>query len=247
MATAIIIDDLKEARNNLRRDLKDYCQNIDVIGEADGVVEGLKLIKTAKPEIVFLDIHLGDGTGFDILELLDNIDFKIIFTTASDAFAIRAFKFSAVDYLLKPFDPDDLMRAVEKAELSIPSDSQNMDLLLDNLQEKSVPKRIALHTQDKIKICAISDIVRCEASVNYTTFYFANGNKLMVTRTLKVFDLLLTEAGFFRSHQSHLINISRITELVKTDGGYLVMSDGSNVPISSRKRPELMQLLANIQ
>ncbi|MBL4625335.1 MAG: response regulator, partial [Flavobacteriales bacterium] len=167
--TAVIIDDLEDARLGLRQDLNDYCENIEVIGEAEGVVTGLKLIKTHKPNLVFLDINMNDGSGFDILEIIDDIDFKIIFTTASDEYAVKAFKFSALDYLLKPIDIDDLIYAVNK----IQTDGAGKDqykTLKENLKTKTV-ERIALHTHEKIHICSVDDIIRCVASVNYTTFY----------------------------------------------------------------------------
>lgn len=247
MYKAIIIDDVEQARKTLKKDLTSYCKDVDVIAEASGVVDGAKLLKKTNADVVFLDIQMQDGSGFDLLELLDEIKFKIIFTTASDAFAIKAFKYSAVDYLLKPIDPDELKLAVEKLASHQVADKENIDLLLTNIKKKNKKHdRLALHTQDKIHIVTITDIIRCEANVNYTEFYFAGGKKLLVTKTLKEFDELLSENGFFRVHQSHLVNTQFIKEFIKTDGGYLIMNDGSNVPVSSRKRAEVIQMLEEL-
>jgi two-component system LytT family response regulator len=244
--TAAIVDDVAQARATLKEDLAAYCPNIEIIGEADGVVTGSKLLNKIKPDVVFLDIQLQDGTGFDILEILGDISFQVIFTTASDEFAIKAFKFSAVDYLLKPIDPDELIVAVQKISKVNNSTQENYDLLLTTVKEQSAPKRLALHTLEKIHVTEIADIVRCESNGNYTTFYFKNGQKLLVTKTLKEYDQMLGEYHFARVHQSHLINAQQIKEFVKVDGGYLVMRDGSKIPVSLRKKSVVMKLLEDL-
>lgn len=242
--TAIIIDDLEDSRKLLKQDLLDYCPHVKVIGEADGVVSGLKVIKTLKPELVFLDINMNDGSGFDLLEIIDSPAFRIIFTTASDSYAIKAFKFSAVDYLLKPIDIDELIAAVNKLE-SNAATPDNYEILKNNLSKREI-ERIALHTHDKIHVHSISEIVRCESSVNYTTFYFSDSSKKMITKTLKYFDQVLCGSGFFRVHQSHLINSLYIKEFVKTDGGYILMKDNTVIPISNRKKAEVVKLISEI-
>lgn len=246
MISAIIVDDIEQARNTLKEDLKAYCPNIKVIGEAEGVVSGVKLLKAKQPDVLFLDIQMQDGSGFDLLEILPEISFKVIFTTASDAFAIKAFRFSAIDYLLKPIDPDELMEAVKKLEEEQIPQKENIDLLLHSVKENSGPRRLALHTQEKIHITNISDIVRCESSGNYTIFHFADSPKLMVTKTLKEYDQLLQDHGFIRVHQSHLINRQRIKEFVKIDGGYLVMQDQTQVPVSLRKKAAVIKMLEDL-
>lgn len=244
--TAAIVDDVAQARATLKEDLATYCPNIEIIGEADGVVTGSKLLNKIKPDVVFLDIQLQDGTGFDILEILGDISFQVIFTTASDEFAIKAFKFSAVDYLLKPVDPDELIVAVQKISKVNNSTQENYDLLLNTVKEQSAPKRMALHTLEKIHVTDIADIVRCESNGNYTTFYFKSGQKLLVTKTLKEYDQMLSEYKFARVHQSHLINAQQIKEFVKVDGGYIVMHDGSKIPVSLRKKSVVMKLLEDL-
>ncbi len=243
MIKAVIIDDIQEAIDLLKSDLASYCPEVALIGTADSVVACSKLLRKVQPDVVFLDIQLEDGTGFDILEILGTIPFKIIFTTASDAHAIKAFRFSAIDYLLKPIDPEELKAAVAKLSASRPAEPERIDLLLDSVRNTSSPRRLALHTLDKIQVVDIAEIIRCESSGNYTTFFFGEGEKLLVTKTLKEFDKLLNEYGFVRVHQSHLINSQHIKEYIKTEGGYLVMKDGSHVSVSIRKKPLVMKLL----
>lgn len=247
MIKAVIIDDMPNAIETLKEDIATYCPDIELIGTADSVVSGAKLLRQKEPQVVFLDIELQDGTGFDILELVPDLNAQVIFTTASDAFAIKAFRFSAVDYLLKPIDPDDLQTAVAKLDTKEQKNTKdNLGLLLDTVKSGQTPQRMALHTLEKIHIVDIPEIVRCESSGNYTHFHFTNGQKLLVTRTLKEFDQMLTEHRFARVHQSHLINVNQIKEFVKLDGGYLVMRDGTRVPVSTRKKPMVMKLLENL-
>ncbi|MEO0894768.1 MAG: LytTR family DNA-binding domain-containing protein [Bacteroidota bacterium] len=245
MIKAVIIDDSEKARTALKADLKSYCKEVDVIGEADGVLAGGKMLRKVKPELVFLDIEMGDGTGFDLLEIMGDAPFNVIFTTAHDSFAIKAIKFSAIDYLLKPVDPDELVQAVARAKEKQQTNPENVQALLNNIQEKT-NSRLALHTLDKIHVVNISEIIRCESSTNYTIFYFESGKQLLVTKTLKEFDNLLSGHQFFRVHQSHLVNSAYIKEFVKGDGGYLVMKNGQEVPVSSRKRSMVMQMLSEL-
>lgn len=246
MIRAIIVDDVAQARETLKADLSDYCPEIEILAEADGVVSGAKTIKNHNPDVVFLDIQMQDGTGFDLLEILPKVDFKVIFTTASDEFAIRAFKFSAVDYLLKPIDPDELTAAVKKLQSGDSDQGAQLELLKDQMTEKKPLKRLALNTLEKIHIASIEDIVRLESNVNYTMFHFADGGRLLVTKTLKEFDGMLSDQGFIRVHQSHLINSEYLKEYVKTDGGYLVMTDKSEVPVSTRKKNMVMEMIGRL-
>ena len=247
MIKAIIIDDIEQARITLKKDLETYASDVEIIGEANGVIEGAKLLKTIQPDILFLDIQMQDGSGFDLLDILKDIPFKIIFITASDAHAIKAFRYAAIDYLMKPVDPDELIAALDKYRDQKLNENEKYKLLNDSLKNHHKPnERLALHTQDKIHIVNINDILRCESSVNYTEFHFNGGKKLLVTKTLKDFEDLLSDQGFYRVHQSHLVNTKFIKEYVKTDGGYLLMADGYNVPVSVRKRPEVMKMLEEL-
>ena len=240
MIKAVIIDDIPEAIEVLKSDLENYCVNIEVIGKAEGVVSGAKVIKELNPDLVFLDIQMQDGTGFDLLEILPETNFKLIFTTASDEYAVKAFKFSAVDYLLKPIDPDELMDAVSRVE-DQDKPAERIELLKENFHQ---PKRIALNTLEKIHIVQVEEILRCESNINYTMFYFTDGTKLLVTKTLKEFDKLLGGHNFIRVHQSHLINTAFIKEFTKSDG-YIIMKDGTKVPVSTRKKQVLMEMISN--
>ncbi len=247
MIKAIIIDDIEQARITLKKDLETYASDVKVIAEANGVIKGAKLLKTTQPDVLFLDIQMQDGSGFDLLDILKEIPFKIIFITASDAHAIKAFRYAAIDYLLKPVDPDELVEALKKLREEKLNENEKYKLLNESLKNHQKPhSRLALHTQDKIYIVNITDIVRCESSINYTEFYFTGGKKLLVTKTLKEFEDLLGDQGFYRVHQSHLINTKYIKEFVKTDGGYLIMNEGINVPVSTRKRPDVMKMLEEL-
>lgn len=240
---AIIIDDLSDARLAIKSDVEAYCPTISVVGEAEGVVSGAKLIREVNPDLVFLDIQMPDGTGFDLLEITGTDRFKVIFTTASDEYAIKAFKFSAVDYLMKPIDPDELISAVDK---SINNSHKGSIEILQNTMRDGSAKRIALNTQEKTLIKEISEIVRCESSVNYTMFYFSDGTRLLVTQTLKNYDDLLSPYDFLRVHQSHLINSKFVKEYNKSDGGYLVLKDNSTVPVSTRRKNVVMEMIAKL-
>lgn len=244
---AVIIDDVADARETLKADLASYCPEVTILAEADGVVSGAKTLRKVKPEVVFLDIQMADGSGFDLLEIFDTVPFKVIFTTASDSYAIQAFRFSAIDYLLKPIDPDELMEAVSKLSEQPNNHPGSLDLLKDHLNsQRQVPKRLALHTQEKIHVVDIAHIVRCESNVNYTMFHFQDKSRLLVTKTLKEFDEMLREQGFLRVHQSHLINSNFLKEFVKIDGGYLVMKDQSEVPVSTRKRNLVLEAIGRM-
>lgn len=245
--TAVIIEDIADARLALKQDLADYCPEVNIIGEAEGVLSGIKLLRNCSPDIIFLDIQMGDGTGFDLLEIIGEGESKVIFTTASDAYGIKAIKYSALEYLLKPIDPDELKKAVQKAKDAGVSKGQQegIEMLTSQLQNQGT-NRIALNTQDKITVVKLGEIIRCESEVNYTHFYFKDGSKVLVTKTLKEFDGLLGDKGFIRVHQSHLVNVEHIKELVKADGGTLRLSDGSSVPVSSRKKQVVISYLGGM-
>ena len=224
MPTAIIIEDNPVAKENLLLHLGDNCPDIEVIGHAPSVIQGAKLLRQSSPDLLFLDIELEDGTGFDLLEILgDKLEAKIIFTTALDHFAVKAFRFAAVDYLLKPVDPDELEEAVQRAKVQL-INQQQFDLLNEQMKTSVAPDRIALHTQEKIHIVEIGQIIRCESMSNYCRFFFSNGEKLLVTKTLKSFEATLKDHAFLRVHQSHLVHVPFVKAFVKQDGGYLLMN-----------------------
>jgi two-component system LytT family response regulator len=238
MKRALIIDDLENARIGLRKDLEDYCHDVVVVGEADGVISGAKQIRACQPDVVFLDVHMKDGDGFDLLDIVGSVDFALIFTTSSNEHAIRAFRYSAIDYLLKPIDCDQLQQAVARATRT---SAERLDLLRANLG--NAPKRLALNSQERVDIVDLNDVVRLESSGSYTTFYLTDKRSLVVTRTLKEYDELLSDGEFIRVHQTHLVNVRFVRAFVKTDGGYLRLTDGKDIPVSSRKRAEVMRRL----
>lgn len=239
MIRAVIIDDLALARASLSADVADYCPGVELVGEADGVVSGMKLILKEQPDLVFLDIHMADGEGFDILNILDDLQASIIFTTASDQHAIQAFQHDAVDYLLKPIDSDLLVKAVDKCKARR---NQSSD-------KETVPKHsetLALSTLDDVRIVKISDIVRCESDGNYTTVFEINGHKTMVSQSLKSFEERLREYGFYRTHQSHLVQWIYVKAYLKTEGGFLLMEDESEVPVAVRKKKDVLDRLKGV-
>jgi len=245
--TAILVDDMSVALQLLQSDLLLNHPDIEIIGTAKSVVEAAKLLRSKIPDILFLDIMLGDGTGFDLLEIIPDLQSKVIFVTASDEYAIKAFKFAAIDYLLKPYGKEELEIAIEKAKKQIAPNKERLEILKETLITPAVaPTKISLHSLEKIEIVALKDIVRCVSDNNNTTFYLSSGKKIFVTKTLKYFADMLKDSGFMRTHQSHLVNLNYIKKFIKTDGGYLILTDGSNVPVSVRKRPEVLQAISGI-
>lgn len=246
MLRALIIDDEANNREKLHNSVIKYCPDVLVVGEADGVRTGISAIRNHLPDLVFLDIKMNDGTGFDLLNRFDSIDFKVIFVTAFEEFALKAFRMSAVDYLLKPVDPDELVEAVKKAGDQIKQNLQSQFDALNNNLQPGHPKKIVLKEAESIHLVNVSDIIHAESDSNYTVFHFRGNRKIMVSRQLKDFDEMLTEIGFFRVHKSHLVNLEEIVRFEKADGGFLVMSDESRVPVSSRKRERLMELFEKL-
>jgi len=241
MNSIVVIDDEARARDTIIDILSLSKMKLDVVGHADSVTSGFDIINQKNPDLILLDINLIDGTGFDILKKFDHIDFKIIFITAHEEYAVQAFKFSAVDYILKPIVAGELLNAVDRAVKAIQQEDTELKLgaLFSNLEKI---KKIVLKTAESIHIINIKNIIRCEADVNYTNFYLENSDKLMVSKTLKEFGELLEPAGFFRTHQSHLVNLDHVIRFDKTEGGHLVMADESIVPVSSRKREMLFKV-----
>jgi len=241
MIRAIIIDDEQESRNTLQNMLDSFCENVLVEGKADCVEKGLELIQRVKPELVFLDIHMPDGTGFDLLQKFEEVDFRVIFVTAFDQYALKAIKFSAIDYLLKPIEPQQLIDAVEKVKEE-KSDYGLISKQISTLfRNKNGFERITLPTFEGLRFIVLKDIIRCEADNNYTNFYLSSGEKVLVTRTLKEYDETLSGLDFIRVHQSHLVNSKYIERYIKGEGGSVIMTDGSHVEVSRRRKEEFLK------
>ena len=249
MLRAVVIDDIETIRKRHITIIKASCPNISIIGQADSVESGIKLITQLSPDIVFLDVEMPDGTGFDLLQKLKPLQFKVIFITGYEDFAIRAFRFSAIDYLLKPLDAKHVIEAVKKAEESMGKEVFDMKLnnLFTNLERPKNLQKLILKTSDKIYSVNIQDVVNCESDKNYTTFNFINAPKLIVSTNLKEYEAMLSPHNFFRTHQSHLINMAYFDHFIKTEGGNtIVMKNKTTIPLSVRKKEEFLVLLENI-
>lgn len=245
MYRTIIIDDESTARNALKNLLSNHCPNIEVLGEADCVKEGLLAIRKFQPDLVFLDVQMPDGTGFDLLEQIGSVNFKVIFASAYDTFAIQAFRFSALDYLQKPIESEKLIEACAKLDTTDRFEILNkkLEVLLSN---KSSFEKIALPTLDGIIFVKIKDIIRCESDNNYTNIFTSNGSKTIVSKTLKDYDEMLTPFRFFRIHKSHLINLAYLSRYKKGEGGFVIMEDGSELEVSRRRKEDFLKELQRL-
>jgi two-component system LytT family response regulator len=245
--TCIIVDDIPEALQMLSSDIEKQHPEIDIIGKATSVISAAKLLQKKHPDILFLDIMLGDGTAFDILEIVPELQSKIIFVTASDEYAVKAFKFAAIDYILKPYANEDLAKSIKKAKEQIQPNREQLTVLQEYIKHPNTSiQKISLHTSEKIIVVQLSEIIRCNSDNNYTTFHLENGQKILVSKTLKYYADMLKEHQFLRVHQSHLINTKYIKEFIKSDGGYIILKDKSNIPVSVRKRTEVIEALNSL-
>jgi two-component system, LytTR family, response regulator len=239
----VIIEDEVKTRGLLKSLLKEYCPDVELRGEADSVETGLELIEKLNPTLVFLDVELGEGNAFDLLTRLPKKNFHIIFTTAHDHYAVRAIKFSAIDYLLKPINSIDLKAAVEKVK-SKSTDTlfNNVKMLMTNFSPpgEKQSEKIALPTFDGHIFVNLNDIIRFEAEGNYSYVYTTDGNKIMVSKTLKDFEDFINPGDFVRIHHAHIINLKHVKRYVKGRGGFVIMDDGSKAEVSTRKKEEFL-------
>lgn len=245
MIKAIIIDDEIHCRKTLAMLLKEYCPGVQVIEQCGDGESGLAAIQTHSPHLVFLDIEMPNMNGFEMLEKLPEVNFEIIFTTSYDQYAIKAIRFSALDYLLKPVDREELQRAVQKVSqrLKFPV-PQQLEILLQKLhQPASSIQKIALPTMEGLQMIAVNSIISCQSDSNYTVFFLKNKQKLIVSRPLKEIEEMLEEYSFLRVHNSYLVSLNEIDKYVKGEGGYLVMTDGSNIDVSRSKKETLLNKL----
>jgi len=244
MIRAIVIDDEKASRDTLINMVNRYCNNVDVIDKADGFANGIESIKRYKPDLVFLDIQMSDGSGFKLLDTIKDIKFEVIFVTAYDQFAIKAIKYSALDYLLKPVVPEELVNAVEKVRIKKESGNLNhLKILFKNLTAtESKERQIALTTMQGIFIFMLDDIICCEADGCYSTLYVKDEKKFLITRPLKELEELIDDEGFLRTHKSFLVNKKHIRQYLRTDGGTLLLSNSMEVPVARRKKEMILHL-----
>lgn len=237
----LIIDDEIRSRSVLRTMIEKYCNSIAICGEASTIEEAHQLITHEQPDLVFLDIELGLGTGFDLLGQIPDIRFKTIFITAYDHFAIKAIKWSAQDYILKPVDPTELTTAVNRVLATWAINHRASKSQNDT--HEFAGKRIGLPTMDGLTFVDITDIIHCEAKGAYTEFSFHNKKKIMVSKPLQVYEDMLSSQGFYRVHNSYLINMAHIKEYVKGRGGSVVMADGANITVATRKKDDFLKHL----
>ncbi len=243
----LIIDNEEDLRSGLHQLIQKSNIVTAEIAEAEGVATGLQKINEFQPDIIFLDIEMEDGTGFDLLRQIPNPTFQLIFTTAHNKYAIQAFKFSALDYLLKPINPEELKISLERATKNINQStiSNQLAVMMQQLYPKpDTDKKIVLNDKQSTYYIKISDIIFCEAEGPYTKFYIAGSNHILISKNLKEYEELLTPHGFIRTHHSYIANTSKIKMYDKTDGGALILDGGYNIPVSQRRKELVIDVLA---
>ncbi len=243
---ALIIDNEPNLRDALRSLLQSFCPEVTEIRDADGVQTGLQMIRNFQPDVVLLDVEMEDGTGFDLMKQVPNPAFQLIFVTAHNKYAIEAFQFSAIDYLLKPVDPDALKKSIEKAGAHIRNKdlAYQVEVLLQQLAGiQNRDRKIVLKDIDNVYFVKMNDLLYCEAEGTYTRFYITGGGPILVSKNLKEYADLLEPMGFLRTHHSYLVNPDKIKLFDKTEGGSLVLEGGASVPVSQRKKEAVMQAL----
>jgi len=248
MIRAIAVDDELDALEILEHLVKKNCSQVEFVALCNSPLEGLEKIKTLKPDLLFLDIEMPQLNGFDLLSRLGNYHFDVIFTTAYNQFAIRALKVCAIDYLLKPIDVDELKEAVRKVENKKSNISaQQLEMLMNFIApEKPKPRRIALTLSDHLIFVETNDVIYCESDSNYTLFFLTNGEKVMISKTLKDVEEILEGSDFFRIHASYLINMKHVTKFTRGDGGYVVMSNNQHITVSRKKKDEFFELFSKL-
>ena len=244
---AVIVDDEAAVRNTIFNLLKENFPEITVSAAAGSVGEGYTAVSEHQPDILFLDVELPDGLGFDLLKKMTPVHFRAIFITGHQEYALNAIKFSAFDYILKPIDEDELKSAIIKAREVINHEEEQLKILAlsENMQEKKVLKRIILRTAEALQLIALSDIIRAEADSNYTHFHLAGGKHIMVSRTIKDYETMLDGTPIIRVHQSHLVNLNYIDKFYKHDGGYIQFKDGTAVPVSPNLKQKVLKALSD--
>ena len=247
MITAVIVDDERRGREALSNMISEFIQSVEVVAVTDSVEKGIEAIVELNPDLVFLDVELKGETGFDLLEQMMPVNFEVIFTTAHQHYALKAIKFSAIDYILKPVSIEDLKEAVQKADHKIRSKSlsQNFNVLLENIKSQNKKQhKIALSSSEGYMFTEISDILYCTADGNYTYFYTKGSGKILVSKNIKEYETLLNEHNFFRIHRSYLVNMDEVKKYIRGEGGYVIMSDGSSLDVSKRRKEQFISLLA---
>lgn len=250
MLKAVIVEDEKNSQELLKELITEYCEGVEVVDIAGNVKGGLEALAVHKPDLLFLDIELPDGDGFQVLENAEYKDFEVIFTTAYDQYAMKAFKFSATDYLLKPVDIDELQaavgRVVEKHSKGETEDqTEKIKALIQNIRTMQQPlKRIVLPTSNGFTVVNPEDILRCESDRNYTFIFLNDGRRILVSRTIKEYEEMLRDYNFFRVHQSHLINLHYLKNYTRGRGGYVELTDGTVIDVSARRKADFLKRMS---
>lgn len=247
MIKALIIDDENRTRDLIAKIINSFGLDIVAVSEGESVKTGIEAIQKHKPDLVFLDIQMPDGTGFDVLNSFPEKKFAVIFITAHEEFAIKAIKFSALDYILKPVDPEELKSAVEFAILSMKD--RHEPAQFDALRQNITPtqkRKLVLKTTESVFVVELEEIIRCESDRNYTIVFLTDKRKILISKTLKDYEELLGAYNFMRIHQSHLVNLDFVDRYDKTDGGSVVMKDGSQVPLSPQKKDLFFKVLESL-
>ncbi len=246
-AKIVIVDDELSSRENLLSYLKPLVGSQNIMGTASNVDEAYELILKTNPQIVFLDINLTHESGFDLLNKFNNPEFEVVFITAYNEFAVKAFKYNAIDYLLKPIDKEELTEAIRKAltkwELVNKPPNRYTNLFPHDRELKKPFSRLCISTKESLLFIDFEDLVRCESDINYTWFILASGEKVLSSKTLKEYDEILSEQNFVRVHKSHLVNLKYIKSLSKADGGSVVLKDNSSIPVSKSHKMLLLHVL----
>lgn len=240
----IIVEDEFHSRETLKTFLTEYCPEVEILGTAASVEEAVGKISELRPNLVFMDIELQTGTGFDVIQQVKHLDFHLVFTTAFEHYAIKAIKFSSIDYLLKPIDLEELMEAVHKVKELVQSESRQhlLENLLNNFQTPNPENRkICLSTAEGIEFIPAHHISYCEANGSYTDFHLTDNRKLVVSKNLKEYENLLADMNFMRVHNSFLINLEEVKKFIRSEGGYIVMNNDKQVSISNSKREDFMK------
>lgn len=245
MISAIIIDDERDGAEVLQFLIRENCLNINILCLEHSVESAISTIQRLKPDLIFLDIEMPTGTGFDVIQATKEIEYETIFITAYEHYAIKAFKTNAIDYLLKPVDIDELVNAVKNAEKRIATSNRNQSSQIESLILNAINKnkKISIPSQDGVLWVDVDDIIRFEADSNYTHVYMKNKRKVMVSKTLKSFEEQLMNSNFCRVHSTHLINLNEVEKYIKGDGGIVVLKDTSNIPVSRANKAELLNKL----
>lgn len=249
MIKAIIVDDELGARESLSKMVEKNCKTVEIVAKADSMLSAYDAISIHQPDLVFLDIEMSNGNAFDLLEKFKEIDFDIIFTTAYDHYAVKAIKFSAIDYLLKPIDPEELIQAVHRFEEKKGQKSmldKKFKTLLSNIKPENKLKKVGIPDGEGLLFINLSDIIRCDSDGNYTFFVLITGKRILASRTLGEYEQMFSDDNFFRVHRSHLINLQHVKKYIKGEGGYAVMSDNSQVEISRRNKTDFLEKLSLI-